>query len=55
MLFRSGSCFVQITVGDQNDNIPVFISLLNGTSVTEGAPPGTIVVTIKVYMAYDIP
>ena len=39
-------------MGDENDNIPMFISLLNGTSVAEDAPPGTVVVTIKVYSAY---
>ena len=48
MLFRSGSCFVQVSVGDQNDNIPKFISLSNVTSVPEDALPGTTVVTIKV-------
>ncbi|XP_028399925.1 cadherin EGF LAG seven-pass G-type receptor 1-like [Dendronephthya gigantea] len=44
---RTGSCYVQVTVADKNDNIPKFISLLNVTAVAEDATPGTVVVTIK--------
>lgn len=39
--FRFGDCQVQVTVGDKNDNNPMFTNLPNETNVSEEAAVNT--------------
>ena len=46
--YRFGDCQVQVTVGDKNDNNPMFTNLPNETNVSEAAAVNTAFYSVKV-------
>lgn len=47
LVFRSGMMLLNITIGDENDNVPSFQQSLYSVRVPESASPGIMLMRVK--------